>query len=104
MSARLRAELQPHSAQVKRRVDIASAILTMAIAALMILLSWKYVGQSYAIAEKSPDPGGIPMRWLIKAMLPLGFGLLFLQALGGLLRLCFINSTDDSPESHRAKS
>jgi TRAP-type mannitol/chloroaromatic compound transport system permease small subunit len=93
-----------YSAQMKRRVDIASAILTILIAVLMIALSWKYVGQSYAIAEKSPDPGGIPMRWLIKAMLPLGFGLLFLQALGALLRLCFIPSTDVSPGTHHAKS
>jgi TRAP-type mannitol/chloroaromatic compound transport system permease small subunit len=93
-----------YSAQMKRRVDIASAILTIVIAAVMILLSWKYVGQSYAIAETSPDPGGIPMRWLIKAMLPFGFGLLFLQALGALLRLCFITSDDDNAGGHHAKS
>lgn len=79
-----------YSPQTKRWVDIASAILTMAIAIVMMLLSWRYVGQAYAIGEKSPDPGGIPMRWLLKGMLPVGYGLLLLQALGQLLRLWFI--------------
>lgn len=76
-----------YSPQTKRWVDIASAILTMAIAVIMVVLSWKYVGQSYAIAEKSPDPGGIAMRWLLKSLLPLGYGLLFLQSFGALLKL-----------------
>jgi len=93
-----------YSPQTKRQIDIVSAILTMAIAIVMIMLSWKYVGQSYAIAEKSPDPGGIPMRWLVKAMLPAGYGLLFLQALGSLLRLWFMNATDNTTESSDAKS
>ncbi|NBW00470.1 MAG: TRAP transporter small permease subunit [Betaproteobacteria bacterium] len=80
-----------YSAQTKRWVDIASAVLTMVIAVIMITLSWKYVGQSYAIAEKSPDPGGIPMRWLLKSLLPLGYGLLLLQSFGALLKLWFLD-------------
>ena len=79
-----------YSPQTKRWVDIASAILTMAIAVIMVVLSWKYVGQSYAIAEKSPDPGGIAMRWLLKSLLPLGYGLLFLQSFGALLKMWFL--------------
>ena len=78
-----------YSPEMKRRVDIVSAILTMVIAIVMTVLSWRYVGQSFAIGEKSPDPGGIPMRWLLKMMLPLGYGLLLLQAFGQLLRLWF---------------
>ena len=29
-----------------------------------------YVMQSYTIGEKSPDPGGLTHRWIVKAMLP----------------------------------
>ena len=90
-----------YSPQTKRWVDIASAILTMAIAIIMIVLSWKYVGQSYAIAEKSPDPGGIAMRWLLKSLLPLGYGLLFLQSLGALLKLSFLDKSSE-PEAANA--
>ena len=68
-------------------VNIVSRVLTLAIALLFIKLSWAYVGQSYAIAETSPDPGGIPMRWAVKGLIPLGYGLLVLQSIGALLRL-----------------
>ncbi len=84
-----------YSPQTKRWVDIASAILTMAIALIMVFLSWKYVGQSYAIDEKSPDPGGITMRWLLKSLLPLGYGLLFLQSFGALLKLWFLDKNTE---------
>ncbi len=75
------------SPRAKYLVDIASGLLTLAIALLFIKLSWAYVGQSYAIAETSPDPGGIPMRWAVKGLIPLGFALLVLQTVGGLMRL-----------------
>ena len=37
--------------------------------------------QSYAIDEISSDPGGLPYRWVLKALIPLGFALLALQSL-----------------------
>jgi TRAP-type mannitol/chloroaromatic compound transport system permease small subunit len=36
--------------------------------------------------EVSQAPGGLPMRWIIKGMLPLGFGLLLLATLSRLSR------------------
>lgn len=68
-------------------VNIVSGVLTLLIAAIFIKLSLTYVGQSYAINETSPDPGGIPMRWAVKGLITVGFGLLMLQTLGSLLRL-----------------
>jgi TRAP-type mannitol/chloroaromatic compound transport system permease large subunit len=40
------------------------------------------VAQAYAIGETSADPGGIPFRWAVKGLIPLGFGLLALQTVG----------------------
>jgi TRAP-type mannitol/chloroaromatic compound transport system permease small subunit len=76
-----------YSPKTQRLVNIVSVLLTIAIAIVMIILCWRYVGQSFSIGEKSPDPGGIPFRWAIKALLPIGFGLVVLQSLAGLLRL-----------------
>jgi len=67
-------------------VDIVSNLLLLAIALLFIKLSVQYVGQSWAIDETSPDPGGIPYRWAVKGLIPLGFGLLALQTVGALMR------------------
>lgn len=73
------------SGKNKLRVDLLSALLAMAIAALFIWYSLHYVQQAYVIDEGSPDPGGIPHRYLLKALLPVGFALLFLQSLASTL-------------------
>ena len=54
---------------------------------LIIYTSWGFVENSLAIMEGSPDPGGIPMRFILKSMIPLGFVLVWLQGLS-----LFINS------------
>ena len=76
-----------HSPRTKLVVDVASALLTLAVALIFIKLSWAYVGQSFSIDEKSADPGGIPHRWVLKAMIPVGFALLALQAVAELIRV-----------------
>ena len=48
---------------------------------MMIGFSWDWVAKAYLMGEKSPDPGGLPARWLLKAAVPAGFGLLLLQGL-----------------------
>jgi TRAP-type mannitol/chloroaromatic compound transport system permease small subunit len=71
-------------------VNLVSGVLTLLIALLFIKLSLGYVAQSYAIGETSADPGGIPMRWAVKGLIPLGFALLALQTLGALMRLVLV--------------
>jgi TRAP-type mannitol/chloroaromatic compound transport system permease small subunit len=48
---------------------------------MVITTSWKFAVNSFSILEGSPDPGGIPFRFLIKGCIPVGFTLLFLQGL-----------------------
>ncbi len=48
---------------------------------MVIVTSWKFVGNSFAVMEGSADPGGIPYRYLIKACIPAGFGLITLQGI-----------------------
>jgi TRAP-type mannitol/chloroaromatic compound transport system permease small subunit len=76
-----------YSPRVKRVVDVVSALLLIAVALAFIQLSLGYVEQSRSIMEGSPDPGGIPYRWAVKALIPLGYGLMVLQQLAHLLRL-----------------
>lgn len=53
---------------------------------LVIYASWPFTMGSYAINEVSPDPGGLPYRFLIKAAIPLGFFLLLIQAIAEISR------------------
>lgn len=68
-------------------VNVVSHALLLLIALVFIKLSLGYVEQAWSIGERSADPGGIPFRWAVKSLLPLGFGLLVLQSLAATVRL-----------------
>ncbi|MFQ5520446.1 MAG: TRAP transporter small permease subunit [Candidatus Methylomirabilia bacterium] len=53
---------------------------------LIVFASLPYVGNSWADLEGSPDPGGIPFRYLLKTAIPLGFSLLAFQGIAHLLK------------------
>ncbi len=46
---------------------------------VLIRASNKYAYYSFRIGETSPDPGGLPGRWLIKYAIVIAFVLLFIQ-------------------------
>jgi TRAP-type mannitol/chloroaromatic compound transport system permease small subunit len=73
------------SKRTKVIVDLVSAILCIAISALFIWFSLHYVQQAYVIGEGSQDPGGLPYRYLLKALIPIGFTLLLLQSIASAL-------------------
>lgn len=76
-----------YSPRAKFVVDVVSVLLMLVVSLLFIKLSINYVAQSWSINETSPDPGGIPWRWAIKSLIPLGYALVALQSVGALLRL-----------------
>lgn len=48
---------------------------------LVIDTSWKFVSNSFSMMEGSPDPGGIPFRFIVKGTMTVGYGLLLLQGI-----------------------
>lgn len=74
------------SPRVRQMIEAISFLLVAAISVLIVYLSLSYVMQSYRLGEGSPDPGGLPYRWVLKACIPAGFALLTLQSLAGALR------------------
>jgi len=75
------------SARAKFVVDVVAGLLLIAISLHLIQLALPYVQQSLDIQEISADPGGIPYRWAVKALIPLGYALLLLQQVAQLARL-----------------
>jgi TRAP-type mannitol/chloroaromatic compound transport system permease small subunit len=73
------------SARTKLIVDVISQVLCILISLIIVWLSVKYVSQSYLVGETSADPGGLPYRWALKALIPIGFVLLILQSFALLL-------------------
>lgn len=48
---------------------------------MVISTSINFVQAAFAVMEGSPDPGGIPYRYILKACIPVGFTLVLLQGL-----------------------
>jgi len=71
--------------RTKLWVELVSQVLCILISLVIVWLSIKYVQQAYAINEQSPDPGGLTHRWVLKALIPLGFGFLVLQCVASTL-------------------
>jgi TRAP-type mannitol/chloroaromatic compound transport system permease small subunit len=69
------------SDRAKLAINVVSAVIAMIYCILVIWLSLDFVKQSWDLNEGSPNPGGLPALYLMKAMIPLGFALLFLQSL-----------------------
>lgn len=80
-----------YSPRTQAAVDLLSALLAIAMAALVIRYSIQFVTQSYVINEISSDPGGLTHRWVLKALIPVGFAVFGLmavaQGVGAALRL-----------------
>ena len=59
--------------------------------ALIIIFAVPFAVSSYELGEVSQAPGGLPFRWVIKAVLPLAFILLLASVISRLSRIwCFL--------------
>ena len=74
------------SEKTQLRLDIFAAVIGMVVSLLLLKYSVPYVLTSWGNGEGSPDPGGLPARYVLKAVLPFGFFLLFLQQTAQVLR------------------
>jgi TRAP-type mannitol/chloroaromatic compound transport system permease small subunit len=53
---------------------------------LILITSWPFVENAYLYQESSPDPGGLPYRFILKASILVAFVLLILQGTANILR------------------
>lgn len=69
---------------------------------LIIITSLKFVDNSFSVLEGSPDPGGIPLRFILKSCIPVGFSLILLQGLSLLINSLLIIGGHEEPEEEAA--
>jgi TRAP-type mannitol/chloroaromatic compound transport system permease small subunit len=66
---------------------------------MVVITSWKFVYNAWSVLEGSPDPGGIPFRFLIKGTITVGFLLVLLQGVSlgihSLLQLLGKEATEE---------
>jgi len=78
---------QNFSEKTKAVVNLLGTIvLLLPLCYIGFVESTQFTIASYQIGETSPDPGGLPGRFIIKSMIPLGFFFLGLQGIAVVLR------------------
>lgn len=65
---------------------LGTLILLIPFSLLVFRYGYSFVVESYLLGEGSGDPGGLPYRWIIKAVIPFAFFSIFISGLGLLLK------------------
>jgi TRAP-type mannitol/chloroaromatic compound transport system permease small subunit len=89
----------PH--RVQAWIDILGGLLALLPTSLIIAwYSWPSLVSSYQISEHSSDPGGL-IRWPIRLLIPVAFGLLALQGVSEIIkRVAFLKGLVPFPGEH----
>ncbi len=74
---------------------IGSLLFLFPFCIVVISSSYKFVENSFYFRESSPDPGGLPARFIIKSTITIGFFLLLMQGLS-LVFKCIITIFNSS--------
>jgi TRAP-type mannitol/chloroaromatic compound transport system permease small subunit len=78
---------------------IGGIVFTIPFCLTMIVLGGLFVQDSFAMNEVSDAPGGLPYRFAIKSLFPLGFLLLLIQAISTTLKKYQFLKTGHAPGS-----
>lgn len=75
------------SDRTRARVEcLGTVCLLLPFAGFLLFISWEYVGRAWAIRERSMEPGGLPLVFVLKTLIPMLAVQLLLQAVAELLR------------------
>lgn len=73
------------------------ALFLLPLAVAIVVLSWGYVADSWAVLEGSQEVGGVPAVFLLKTLLPLSAVLVALQAVALCVRTVRVRRGDGQP-------
>jgi TRAP-type mannitol/chloroaromatic compound transport system permease small subunit len=70
--------------------SLGGIVFLLPLCIFILVSSWDYVGESWAMRETSPEPGGIPAVFLLKTLIPVAAINLALQGTAEVLRSALI--------------
>ncbi len=90
---------QRYGPKGKAWTNLLGVVLFLVPGCLMIIeTSGHFALRSWLMGEGSPDPGGIPYRFIVKGFIPVGFSLLLLQGVSLGLRSLFLILNIEKPK------
>ncbi len=89
--AHVRVDVLYHSRYVSDKarawISITGAVLFLfPFCLLIVLTSWPFVENAFFYNEGSPDPGGLPYRFILKSAILIGFAMIMLQGIAEILK------------------
>ena len=91
---------QTQSLKTKAWINLlGTVLLLLPFCAVVIWKSLSFVESSWEVGEQSPDYGGLPARYILKAFIPLSFFLLALQGIAFAIRSLRTIVGRDEPET-----
>ncbi len=93
---------QYYSPKVRQSMEfLVAIIIAIPVSIFIIKVTLPYVGRSFDMMEGSPNPGGLPYRWIPRSFVVVGFAFLLLEGIATAIRSGLAIFVDDSPESTR---
>jgi len=93
------------SARGQAWINVLGCVFLLFPGALLIIhTSFGFAREAFTFMEGSPNPGGIPFRYIIKSCVPLGFLLLLFQGISMFIRnlaILLIPPFDDCEKDNR---
>jgi len=75
------------STKQKAWIDLFGTFLFLIPFSIIVIYAARnFIESSWAVREISPDPGGLPARYLLKATIPTGFILLIIQGISQAIK------------------
>ncbi len=65
---------------------LVALVIAIPVTIFMIKISIPYVERAYTMGEGSPNPGGLPYRWIPRSFVIVAFALLLLEAIATAIR------------------
>jgi len=88
------------STKKKAWIDLLGTFIFLIPFSIMVIYSTSnFIESSWAVREVSPDPGGLPGRYILKAMIPAGFALLILQGISQAIKNLLVITGKESEVS-----
>ncbi|MEM7523687.1 MAG: TRAP transporter small permease subunit [Pseudomonadota bacterium] len=92
------------SRRAQHLLDLVSMLCGVVIAILFVKYSIGFVDSAWSINEGSPDPGGLPARYIVKSIIPMGFVFVALQCLSNAIRHAAALAGVDDGSDDRAET